>query len=94
MFQLHEVFSIPFATAMVTLSDGTSDLLPLAQGRANVPARSLTRKCHAAIAARGATAFGHSAEPMAFVPSLQPRKNARPWKPDSPGAVACNQILR
>jgi hypothetical protein len=27
-----------------------------------------TRKCHDAIAARGSAAFGHSLEPMAFVP--------------------------
>ena len=41
-----------------------------------------TRKCHDAIAARGAAAI------------IPPRKNARPWKPDSPGAVARNEALR
>jgi hypothetical protein len=46
-----------------------------------------TRKCHDAIATRGAAAFGHSLGPVAFVPSLPPRKNARPWKSDTPGAL-------
>jgi len=41
-----------------------------------------TRKCHDAIAARGAAAI------------IPPRKNAKPWKPDSPGAVARNEALR
>lgn len=37
-----------------------------------------TRNCHAAIAARNAHAV------------IVPRKNAKPWKPDAPGAVARN----
>ena len=41
-----------------------------------------TRKCHEAIAARGATAI------------IPPRKNAKPWSPTSPGAVARNEALR
>jgi Transposase DDE domain len=41
-----------------------------------------TRKCHDAIAARSAVAI------------IPPRKNAKPWKPDTPGAVARNEILR
>ena len=41
-----------------------------------------TRNCHDAIAARGAAAI------------IPPRKNAKPWKPDTPGAVARNDILR
>ena len=41
-----------------------------------------TRKCHDAIAARGAAAI------------IPPRKNAKPWKPYTPGAVARNEILR
>ncbi len=41
-----------------------------------------TRKCHGAIAARGAAAI------------IPPRKNAKPWKPDTPGAIARNEILR
>ena len=41
-----------------------------------------TRTCHDAIAARGAAAI------------IPPRKNAKPWKPDNPGAVARNEILR
>ena len=41
-----------------------------------------TRKCHGAIAARGAAAI------------IPPRKNAKPRTPDTPGAVARNEILR
>jgi len=41
-----------------------------------------TRRCHDAIAARGVAAI------------IPPRKNAKPWKPDSPGAVARNEALR
>lgn len=41
-----------------------------------------TRKCHDAIAARGAVAI------------IPPRKNAKPWKPDTAGAVARYEILR
>jgi len=41
-----------------------------------------TRKCHDAIAARCATAI------------IPPRKNAKPSKPDSPGAMARNEALR
>jgi hypothetical protein len=41
-----------------------------------------TRKCHDAIATRGAAAI------------IPPRKNAKPWKPDTPGAIARNEALR
>lgn len=41
-----------------------------------------TRACHDAIAARGASAI------------LPPRRNARPWQPDTAGAWARNAILR
>ena len=41
-----------------------------------------TRACHDAIAARGAAAI------------IPPRRNARPWKPDTAGARARNEILR
>ena len=41
-----------------------------------------TCKCYEAIAARGATTV------------IPPRKNATPWKPTSPGAVARNEVLR
>jgi len=41
-----------------------------------------TRKCHDAIAARGAAAI------------IPARKNAKPWKPDTAGAIARNEILR
>jgi hypothetical protein len=40
------------------------------------------RKCHDAIAARGVAAI------------IPPRKNAKPWKPDTAGAIARNEILR
>ncbi|SOC11062.1 DDE family transposase [Rhodobacter maris] len=41
-----------------------------------------TRKCHDAIADRGAAAV------------IRPRKNAKPWKPNTLGAVARNGVLR
>lgn len=41
-----------------------------------------TWKCHEAIAARNAAAI------------IPPRKNAKLWKPTSPGAVARNEALR
>jgi len=41
-----------------------------------------TRKCHDAIVARGAAAI------------VPPRKNAKPWKPDTPGAIARTEALR
>ncbi|WOI33826.1 IS5 family transposase [Tritonibacter scottomollicae] len=41
-----------------------------------------TRACHDAIAARGAAAV------------IPPRRTARPWKPDTAGARARNEILR
>ena len=41
-----------------------------------------TRKCHDIIAARGAAAI------------IPPRRNAKPWKPDTAGAIARNEILR
>ena len=41
-----------------------------------------TRACHDAIADRGAAAI------------IPPRRNARPWKPDTAGARARNEILR
>ena len=41
-----------------------------------------TCKCRDAIAARGAAAI------------IPPRKNAKPWKPDTPGAIARNEALR
>ena len=41
-----------------------------------------TRKCHDAIADRGAVAI------------IPPRKNAKPWKADTAGAAARNEALR
>ncbi len=40
-----------------------------------------TRKCHDAIAARNAHAV------------IPPCKNAKPWKPTSAGAIACNEAV-
>jgi hypothetical protein len=60
------------------------DQIPPEQEIATVTADGAfdTRKCHDAIAARGAAAI------------IPPRKNAKSWKPDTPGAVARNEILR
>ena len=60
------------------------DQIPLGQEIGSVTADGAfdTRKCHDAIAARGAAAI------------IPPRKNAKPWKPDIAGAVARNEILR
>jgi hypothetical protein len=54
------------------------DQIPPEQEIASVTADSAfdTRKCHDAIAARGAAAI------------IPPRKNAKPWKPDTAGALA------
>jgi len=41
-----------------------------------------TRRCHDAVADRGADAV------------IPPRKNARPWKPSTAGAIARNEALR
>jgi hypothetical protein len=60
------------------------DQIPPEQEIATVTADGAfdTRKCHEAIAARGAAAI------------IPPRKNAKPWKPDTAGAIARNEILR
>jgi hypothetical protein len=60
------------------------DQIPPDQKIASVTADGAfdTRKCHDAIAARRAAAI------------IPPRKNAKPWKPDTAAAVARNEILR
>lgn len=60
------------------------DQIPPDQEIASVTADGAfdTRKCHEAVAARGADAI------------IPPRKNAKPWKPDTAGAIARNEILR
>ena len=60
------------------------DQIPPDQEIASVTADGAfdTRKCHDAIAARGAAAI------------IPLRKNAKPWKPDTAGAIARNDILR
>ena len=54
------------------------DQIPADQKIASVTADGAfdTRKCHDAIAARGAAAI------------IPPRRNGKPWKPDSRGAIA------
>ena len=60
------------------------DQIPPDQEIASVTAEGAfaTRKCHDAIAARGAAAI------------MPPRKNGKPWKADSAGAIARNEALR
>ena len=60
------------------------DQIPPDQKIASVTADGAfdTRKCHDAIAARGAAAI------------IPPRRNAKPWKPDTAGAIARNDALR
>ena len=60
------------------------DQIPPDQDIASVTADGTldTRKCHEAIAARRAAGI------------IPPRKNAKPWKPDTPGAIARNEALR
>ena len=60
------------------------DQIPPDQEIASVTADGAfdTRKCHDAIAACGAAAI------------IPPRKNAKPWKPDTAGAIARNEALR
>ena len=60
------------------------DQIPLDQEIGSVTADDAydTRKCHDAIATRGAAIV------------IPPRRNAKPWKPDSAGTVARNNPLR
>ena len=59
------------------------DQIPPDQDIASVTAAGAydTRKCHDAIADRGAA-------------DIPPRQNAKPWKTATPGAVAPNEALR
>ena len=80
------------AVEVVTSSDiGDAPILPelLAQISTDQDIASVTadgaydtRKCHDAIADRGAVAI------------IPPRKNAKPWKADTAGAAARNEALR
>lgn len=60
------------------------DQIPPDQGIGSVTADGAydTRKCHEAIAARDASAI------------IPPRKNAKPWKPTTAGAIARNKAVR
>jgi len=85
--QTLEIRAAEFTTSDVGDAPILPDLLdqiPPDQQIASVTADGAfdTRKCHDAIAARGAAAI------------IPPRKNARPWKPDTPGAIARNEALR
>ena len=95
-----EIRAAEFTTSDVgdaPMLPGLLDQIPPDQEIANVTADGAfdTRKCHDAIhcpatvclqtvrgAARGAAAI------------IPPRKNARPWKPDTAGAIARNEALR
>ncbi len=63
---------------------GLPDRIPPGQDIASLTADGAfdTRRCHGAIAARGAPAI------------IPPRKNARPRKPDTAGAIARNEAPR
>jgi len=52
-----------------------------------------TLKCHEAIAERGAAAFGHSLGPVAFVPSLPPRRDVQPRKETAAEAAPKRRCL-
>jgi hypothetical protein len=62
---------------------GLLDQIPPDQNIGSVTADGAydTRKCHDAIAARNANAV------------IPPRKNAKPWKPTSAGAIARNEAV-
>lgn len=82
-----EIRAAEFTTSDVgdaPMLPGLLDQIPAEQEIATVTADGAfdTRKCHDAIAARGAAAI------------IPPRKNAKPWKPDTAGAIARNEILR
>jgi hypothetical protein len=83
--------SLEIRAAEFTTGDvGDAPMLPELPGQippeqeiASVPADGAfdTRKCHDAIAARSTAAI------------IPPRKTAKPWKPDTAGAIARNEIL-
>ena len=81
-----EIRAVEFTTSNVGDAPMLPELLdqiPPDQEIATVTADGAfdTRKCHDAIAARGAAAI------------IPPRKNATPWKPRTAGAIARNEIL-
>jgi Transposase DDE domain len=85
--QTLEIRAAEFTTSDVSDAPMLPELLdqiPPEQEIASVTADGAfdTRKCHDAVAARGATAI------------IPPRKNAKPWKPNTAGAIARNEILR
>jgi Transposase DDE domain len=85
--QTLEIRAVEFTTSDVGDAPMLPELLdqiPPDQEIASVTADGAfdTRKCHDAIAAKGAAAI------------IPPSKNANPWKPDTAGAVARNEALR
>ena len=79
-----EIRAAEFTTSDIGDAPMLLDQIPPDQEIATVTADGAfdARKCHDAIAARGAAAI------------IPPRKNAKPWKPDTAGAIARNEILR
>jgi hypothetical protein len=85
--QTLEIRAAEFTTSAVGYAPMLPELLnqiPPAQEIASVTAHGAfdTRKCHEAIAERGAVVI------------IPPRENATPWKPDTAGALARNEALR
>ena len=82
--QTLEIRAAEFTTSDVGDAPMLLDQIPPDQEIASVTADGAfdTRKCHDAVAAPGATAI------------IQPWKNAKPWKPDTAGAIARNEALR
>ena len=85
--QTLEIRAVEFTTSDVgdaPILPELLDQIPPDQQIASVTADGAfdTRKCHEAIAERGAVAI------------IPPRRNAKPCKPDTPGAIARNEALR
>ncbi|WP_104491163.1 IS5 family transposase [Paracoccus denitrificans] len=85
--QTLEIRAVEFTSSGIgdaPMLPGLLDQIPPEQEIGSVTADGAydTRKCHDAIADRGAAAV------------IPPRKNAKPWKPNTPGARARNEALR
>ena len=81
-----EIRAVEVTTSNVgdaTMLPALLDQIPADQDIGSVTADGAydTRKCHDAIAARNAHAV------------IPPRKNAKPWKPTTPGAIARNEAV-
>ena len=85
--QTLEIRAVEFTSSGIgdaPMLPGLLDQIPPEQEIGSVTADGAydPRKCHDAIADRGAAAV------------IPPRKNAKPWKPNTPGARARNEALR